>query len=81
MHLGVGKPQKANPKRLNAALPVTIIGGGAGLKMAIAIDFDGQFELRAIEIENVLIYAVLTTKSVLQDLPVAEPEPEAQFGF
>ncbi len=49
--------------------------------MAIAVHFGRKLELEAIEIEDIEANAVLTTKSVLQDLSVAQSEPGAAFGL
>ena len=45
-----------------------------------SVDLDREFQLRTLEIDDVLIYSILTTEFITKHLSTREVHPEQYFG-
>ena len=61
---------KPDAKGLNVMLAVPVVDSSKRSEMTIAVDFNSQFQCRAIEIDDVLVDAVLSPELVAEHLPV-----------
>ncbi len=75
----IGEPQKMDSQFFNGGLPFSIVFGGIFLKVAVAVNLNRQFCVRAEEIQNIRPDAVLTAELKSQNLPFRKLRPENGF--
>ncbi len=73
------EPQKMHPKQLELLLSSLIVKIGIRIVMAAAINFDGEHELMAEEIDNVVVYWYLPVEFPTQR-PILDFAPQQHLA-